>query len=199
MVLDMLGQPLHLDAPPCGSGARRETLFWQNVAQHERTHHAYSTLPTPTTSVVARLARAGITDWSTQPLSVGFNLPPTGQDGYNRAGRPQIALPKFVCYPASYKFRITRGRPGPGLLLHNNTLQEPTADIREALMGFTPGDTAAPTLTEEQRRHLLGQCIDINLLSWLVRTTAPTLPSLNTHHDLQISTPPKLTLNSLKS
>ena len=61
-------------------------------------------------------------------------------------------------------------------------------------MGFAPGDTTAPNLTEEQRRHLLGQCIDINLLSWLIRTAAPTLPLLNKRHDLTITSPPKHTL-----
>ena len=47
-------------------------------------------------------------------------------------------------------------------------------------MGFTPGDSVGPNLTEEQRRHLLGQCIDVNLLSWLIRTVAPSPPLLLT-------------------
>ena len=87
-----------------------------------------------------------------------------------------MALPKFVCYPNSHKFRTHKGRPGPGLLIHNNELKEPTADIREVLMGFRMRDTAAPGLSEEQRRHLLGQCIDINLLTWLMRETTQPAP-----------------------
>ena len=45
----MLGSPLHLDAPPCGSGARRETLFWQNLASNDETLQAYHSLPAPST------------------------------------------------------------------------------------------------------------------------------------------------------
>ena len=89
---------------------------------------AYRALPTPNTTVESRLRQAGITDWHTQPLVTGHNLPP-GRDPYNRPGRPQVALPKFVCYPASHKFRLNRGKPGPGLLIHNKELKEPTADI----------------------------------------------------------------------
>ena len=152
-----LGQPLQLDAPPCGSGARRETLFWQNLANNDETLQAYRSLPTPNVTVESRLRLAGITDWYTQPLVTGYNLLPLARDPYNRPGHPQIALPKFVCYPSSHKFRLHRGKPGPGLLINNNELKEPTADIREALMGFPVGDTAAPGLSEERRRHLLGQ------------------------------------------
>jgi hypothetical protein len=57
-----------------------------------------------------------------------------------------------------------------------NQLKEPTADIREILPGFLRGDTAAPGLSESQRRHLLDQCIDITLLSWLVHKLAPPSP-----------------------
>ena len=55
-IVKMLGQPLHLDAPPCGSGARRETLFWQNLAPLTQIKSAYSSLPLPTTSIDNRLA-----------------------------------------------------------------------------------------------------------------------------------------------
>jgi hypothetical protein len=41
----------------------------------------------------------------------------------------------------------------------------PSADIKEACMGFHVGDTRAPDLTEAERNHLLGQCIDRNLLT----------------------------------
>ena len=46
-------------------------------------------------------------------------------------------------------------------------------------MGFHVGDTRAPGLTEDERNHLLGQCIDRNLLTWLVRQLhSPMLPQL---------------------
>jgi len=35
-------------------------------------------------------------------------------------------------------------------------------------MGFTAGDIAAPWLTTNQRNPLLGQCTDLNILSWVL-------------------------------
>ena len=72
-------------------------------------------------------------------------MPPSGRDAYNIAGRPQVALPKFVCFTKSHKLPLTKGRPGSGLLIHCQSLLEPTADIRELLMGFHIGDTTAQT------------------------------------------------------
>ncbi len=89
-----------------------------------------------------------------------------------------MALPKFFCFPKSHKFRLHRGKPGLGLLIHKNKLKEPTADIKEVLMGNPLGDTAAPGLSEEQRRHLLGQCIDINLLACARAYTPQSIPTL---------------------
>ena len=148
-------------------------MLWQNLANTVDVQQTFDALPPPSTSIDATLCRSNLSDWSTQPLAAGFNMPPSGRDAYNTAGRPQIALPEFVFFKQSHKFRMIRGRPGPGLLIHKQSLLEPTADIRELLMGFHIGDTAAPTLEESQRRHLLGKCIDINLLSWLVQTISP--------------------------
>ena len=57
---------------------------------------------------------------------------------------------------------------------HDDTLCEPDSKIRELLLGFVPGDISTPELSEAQRHHLLGQCIDINLLSWFINCVAPT-------------------------
>jgi hypothetical protein len=38
-------------------------------------------------------------------------------------------------------------------------------------MGFSVGDTAAPSLTANERIHLLGQYTDLNLLSWTLSVT----------------------------
>ena len=87
---------------------------------------------------------------------------------------PHIALPKFVCYKGSHAFRIKRGIPGPGMLYHDDTLCEPDSKIRELLLGFVPWNISTPELSEAQRHHLLGQCIDINLFSWFINCAAPT-------------------------
>jgi hypothetical protein len=44
---------------------------------------------------------------------------------------------------------------------------EPNAEERELIMGFEPSSTAAPNITERQRRALLGQAIDTNALTAL--------------------------------
>jgi transposase InsO family protein len=61
---------------------------------------------------------------------------------------------------------------------------EPTADQRELVMGYEPSATAAPGITEEQRRALLGQAIDQNALAaiWatvkqLIETSTAAPPS----------------------
>ena len=59
------------------------------------------------------------------------------------------------------------------MLYKGSDLTEPDADVAEALMGFVLGDTAATGLLPAQRRHLFGQCIDINLFSWLIATASP--------------------------
>ena len=49
----------------------------------------------------------------------------------------------------------------------SQSYEEPSADERERAMGFLTGTTAAPDLSEGQRRFLLGQAIDLNTLVWV--------------------------------
>ena len=72
----MLGVPVWLDAPPCGSGAHRETLFWQNLATVQHVQEAFSALPTPTLSINDRLSEAGIYGLLALPTQV-LSSPPT--------------------------------------------------------------------------------------------------------------------------
>ena len=61
-------------------------------------------------------------------------------------------------------------------------------------MGFAIKDTVAPSLTEEQRYHLPGQCIDINLLSWLIRAASSQRPDSSvTPPVAPVNKPPRLT------
>ena len=174
-VARMLGRPVKLDAPPCGSASRRKTLFWQNLASPDLVQAAFDALPPPSHTVDEMLAKHGLSDWKAQPQELGYTCFPG--DPYNVPGRPQVAIPKMVCYKGSHAFRFKRIRgrvlPGPGMLYKNGVLTEPDADVAEIFMGFHPGDTAAPGLASDQRRHLMGQCIDINLFSWLITTCSP--------------------------
>ena len=91
----MVGDPVRLDAPPCGSGAHRETLFWQNLAPVRPIQEAFDALPTPTCTINDRLSRAGLGAWRSLPR---YSHPPQqtfGKNGHRLP--PDIALPKFVC------------------------------------------------------------------------------------------------------
>ena len=84
----------------------------------------------------------------------------------NQVGMPRLALPTLVSYPGSQAFRDH----GPGLVWDTTTrrLEEPRADERERAMGFPTGTTAAPKLTESQRRQALGQAMDLTSMVWFV-------------------------------
>ena len=159
-----------MDAPACGSHAHRAAIFWQNLLPTDVLSQAYHRLPSgPTTSINQLLALHNIEGWRTQELIQGRNWHP--DDRINKAGRDQRVLPKFVCFVGSHKFRKTGNRPGLGMMHYlDQPLQEPTPEIREVAMGFGLHSTAAPGLNPAQRHHLLGQCIDRNLLTWIFST-----------------------------
>ena len=167
----MLGTPAWLDAPQCGSGAHRETLFWQNLTTTDTIQTAFRQLARPTEPINDRLRRAGLGTWTTQPKGALLTSSAPGHKAHRLP--PYIALPKFVCFKGSHAFRIKRGLPGPGMLYKGDLLREPDAQVRASLMGFHPGDIDAPGLSEDQQCHLLGQCIDINLFEWFIRQAAP--------------------------
>jgi hypothetical protein len=58
------------------------------------------------------------------------------------------------------------GVPRRGMLYINDLPATPSVEAREALMGFRVGETAAPGLSDAQRVQLLGQCTDLNTLTW---------------------------------
>jgi hypothetical protein len=45
---------------------------------------------------------------------------------------------------------------------------EPNADERERAMGFPTSTTNVHSMSEQQRRFLLGQAMDLNCLTWIV-------------------------------
>jgi len=69
--------------------------------------------------------------------------------------------------PGSYAFR--QQQPGSVWDAANNgSWTEPTAVEREVALGYLPGTTAAPSLSEQEQCALLGQCIDANALPGLM-------------------------------
>jgi len=65
---------------------------------------------------------------------------------------------------------------------HTKTHTEPLADERERAMGFRTSTTAAPGLSEGQRRFVLGQTMDLNTMVWI----AGLCLALQRHHGDQL-------------
>jgi len=75
-------------------------------------------------------------------------------------------------HPNSSALRIQAGIPDTGLLYFKDTLREPNASIKELLMGFQPGAIVGLGLSENDRRRVLGQTPDLNILTWLITQAA---------------------------
>ena len=166
-----LGTPITLDAAQFNSRAHRLRNFWTNLAPaHKVQHAALSWRRAPGLTVdgildphrASRLARRN----DTHPFYP-----------CNREGQPLAALPTLMARPNSYAFR----GEGAGLVYDANleSWVEPTAGERERALGYAQDTTAAPGVTESQRRGVLGRCIDANIaqaLFALCRAIAITSP-----------------------
>jgi hypothetical protein len=84
----------------------------------------------------------------------------------NRKREPHRAFPTLVSFARSYAFKDN----GPGLVWDSITQEmvEPNADERERAMGFPTGTTNVHGISEQQRRFLLDQAMDLNCLTWVV-------------------------------
>ena len=83
---------------------------------------------------------------------------------------PWGPLPHLGTHPNTSPFRVHNGIPGRGMLYTMDTPTTPSADVMEALMGFRVGDTPAPGLSESQRVQFLGQCADLDIMTWTIST-----------------------------
>ena len=61
---------------------------------------------------------------------------------------PWGPLPYLGTHPNTTPFRVRNGIPSRGMLYAMDTPATPSAEVREALMGFRVGDTAALGLSE---------------------------------------------------
>ena len=79
-------------------------------------------------------------------------------------------MPTVVSYLHSNAFRTKEsGAPGEGQVYNRITRvwEEPDADEKELLLGYSPGDTAAPGVSDEERAIRLGRALDGNVMRWL--------------------------------
>jgi hypothetical protein len=81
-------------------------------------------------------------------------------------GEPRRALPTLVSFARSYAFKDNRF----GLVWDSTTQEmvEPNADECKRAMGFSTGTLQVLDISEQQRRFLLGQAMDLNCLIWVI-------------------------------
>ena len=188
----LLGPPTFVDAAALGSYAHRPRWIWTNLASATTLASALAQVRRP-----PRREVDGILDDHRISTEVSTDdEPPLAV--VNRVGFTRRAFPTLMCYPASFAFRAH----GPGMVWDttSQTYEEPSADERERAMGFLTGTTAAPDLSEGQRRFLLGQAIDLNTLVWICgicfavqRHQRDHSRLLGADHDGQGATEPHLT------
>jgi hypothetical protein len=177
-VVQLLGDPCITDAARFGSYAHRLRLFWTNMVPTHQLQQVLDVVERPAHRYVRDIMepdRCCMSVTTPHPIHLGYY-------GCN-LGAQREAWPTLMAVPLSRAFR--EGQPGSVYQMSRGTYDEPWAIERERAMGFQPGDTAAPSTTERQRCHLLGNAMDLNALcsllagaSALLNQATPTHPSL---------------------
>jgi hypothetical protein len=155
----ILGVPVLIDAAAVGSRAHRPRFWWTNLALAKLLQSAIGRTRRPDVYVSDildphRIPRYVYHD-DQAPLAV-----------INRKGEPRRAFPTLVSFARSYAFKNNE----PGLAWDSITQEmvEPNTDERERAMGFPTDTTIVHGISEQQRRFLLGQAMDLNCLLWVV-------------------------------
>jgi len=169
-VRQYLEDPIFVDAASIGSYAHRPQWIWTNLTPSSTLAIAFSVVPPPFDQKVDDILDPNRTSLSV----VRDDLPPLAL--VNKVGAPRQAFSTFMTFPQSFVFC----NRGPGMVwdTHTKTHTEPLADEQERAMGFPTGTTAAPGLSEGQRRFVLGQAIDLHTMVWTVGLCL----SLQKHH-----------------
>jgi hypothetical protein len=152
----ILGVPVLIDAAAVGSRGHRPRFWWTNLAPVELLQSAIGRTIRPDVYV------SDILDSHRTPRCVYHdNQAPLAV--VNRKGEPRRAFPILVSFARSYAFKDN----GPGLVWDSimQEMVEPNADERERAMGFPTSTTNVNGISEQQRRFLLGQAMDLNSLT----------------------------------
>jgi hypothetical protein len=155
----ILGVPVLVDAAAVGSRAHRPHFWWTNLAPAELLQSAIARTRRPDVYV------SDILDPHQTPRHV-YHDDQAPLAVVNRKGDPRRAFPTLVSFAHSYAFKDN----GPGLVWDSITQEmvEPNADERKRAMGFPTSITNVNGISEQQRRFLLGQAMDLNCLTWVV-------------------------------
>ena len=163
-----LGEPVCIDAARFDSLAHRVRNYWTNLCSQQQLQAAVQQVQrTPGLRVEAAIDPSS----GRQPAAVQWSDQARGgRYPVNRMGEPLSAWPTFVAYPGSRAFR--EGRQGMVYDAAAGGEVEPAAGEREKAMGYIEGDTEAPGVSEQQRRAVLGRCIDANVMQSILAIAA---------------------------
>jgi hypothetical protein len=156
-LLTVLGTPVAFDAARAGSYAHRLRNYWTNLADTTVMQHILDRLECPHRYVIDELLgdrRYSLDVAKAEKTVSGYEV--------NTEGQKRVTFPTLMSYPSSRAFRP--GKSGCIYDAQTGRFDEPSAEEREVIMGFEPSSTAAPELSEQDRRALLGQAIDLNAL-----------------------------------
>ena len=167
LICQALGQPVCIDATQFDSLAHRVRNYWTNLCAPVLLQ----------TAVLQVKRRQGLRVDTIIDKHTGRTVAPVTTDEVARNGRypanfkgtARSAWPTFVSYKMSRGFL-----PGTDGTVWDPRLgnTEPNATEREQAMGYYRDDTAAPGLTDDQRREVLGRCIDSNVLQAIMAIAA---------------------------
>ena len=160
----ILGEGIELDAARFGSRAHRSRLYWTNLVELETLQEEAHRVQRDAGLVVRDILEPG------RSVRLVERDDGWGQYACNFAGAERRAWPTLMATTGSYAFRMRGGQPGPGMVWDDREKgwTEPTAKERERAMGFPESSTAAHGLSEQSRRRLLGNAMDLNTLAWLI-------------------------------
>jgi len=172
LVTRLLGDPCIVDAARFGSLAHRVRCYWSNLADAQSVQLLLEQVERPANlpgvSSIMEPGRACMP--VLQPYGEGNPQYPC-----NQVGRPRQAWPTLMARPSSRAFlpgcngavRLIPAGSGHAATIGGSCWDEPSAVERERAMGFKDGATAAPGVSEQQRRMALGNAMDITTMSWL--------------------------------
>jgi hypothetical protein len=147
-IVAQLGKPGTFDAAQAGSYAHRLRNYWTNLVHPEHLQTILDTLEIPRDRVIDELL--GV-DRVSNPVKPDERT--ISGRRYNTVGSPRAVMPTMMSFPKSRAFRPER--QGCVWDATQQTFDEPNAEERELIMGFKPSSTAAPNVTDRQRRaHL---------------------------------------------
>jgi RNase H-like domain found in reverse transcriptase/Reverse transcriptase (RNA-dependent DNA polymerase)/Integrase core domain/Integrase zinc binding domain/PHD-finger/C-5 cytosine-specific DNA methylase len=152
-----IGSPFTFDAAQAGSHAHRLRNYWSNLVDPACAQSVLDCFQRPHGQILQEIVGP---DYELVPVKEGERS--ISDRHYNLPGQPRVVFPTLMAFPFSRAFRP--GRAGSMLNVHSSLYEEPSAEHREVIMGYEPSSTAAPGVTQRQRRALLGQAIDLNAL-----------------------------------